>query len=180
MAIKVFYNIEHYTMPQVFYYGKTNFFMGAAYNKGFLHRTFNSFFDMAFKEGVIKRRRKFKSSDFKISERTYDDKHKLLCIHLPKPKTRDRTNKYLMAYFISFLECDNQIEVLDIYGLQKRDSEQNKNFVISFVDGNDDQIVFRGTVNDDPNSIFEYMYKVAFEDFYPSVSLLSWEDLNLG
>ena len=69
MAINVFYNIEHYTMPQIFYCGKTNFFMGAAYNKGFLHQTFNSFFEMAFQKGVIKKKRKFKAGDFKISEK---------------------------------------------------------------------------------------------------------------
>lgn len=177
MAINVFYNIEHYTMPQIFYYGKTNFFMGAVYNKGFLHQTFNSFFEMAFKKGIIKRKRKLKASDFKISEKTYDDKHKLLCIHLPMPKTCDHSEVYLRAYFISFLEYDNKIEILDIYGLQKRNSKQNENFVISFVDGNDNEIVFRGIVGDDSKSIFEYMYKVAFENFYPHVSLSRWEDL---
>lgn len=176
MAINVFYNIEHYTMPQVFYYGKTNFFMGAAYNKGFLHETFNSFFDSAFKKGVIKIKREFKASDFRISETTYDDKHKLLCIYLPEPKSCDHTDVYLVAYFISFLEYDNKIEVLDIYGLQNRDSALNKFFVVSFVDGND-EIVFRGIVEDDSNSVLEYMYKVAFENFYPCVSLMRWEDL---
>lgn len=176
MAINFFYNIEHHTLPQVFYYGKTNFFMGAAYNKGFLHQTFNSFFEIAFKNGVIKRKRKFKTGNFKISEKTYDNKHKLLCIHLPKPKTCDYAEVYLKTYLISFMERDNKIEVLDIYGLQKRGSKPNEVFVVSFVDGDDDKIVFRGIVKDEPNSIFEHMYKVAFENFYPRVSLLNCKD----
>lgn len=177
MAINIFYNIEHYTMPQIFYCGKTNFFMGCTYNKGFLHQTFNYFFETAFQEGVIKRKRKFKAEDFEITEKTYDSKHKLLCIRLPKPKTCDRTNVYLKTYFISFLEYDDKIEVLDIYGLQKRDSQKNEIVVVSFVDGNDDKIVFRGIVNDDRISIFEYMYKVAFENFYPRVTFSCFEDL---
>ena len=177
MAINVFYNIEHYTLPQVFYHNKTNFFMGVAYNKGFLHQTCNSFFDMAFKKGVIKIKRKFNAKDFKISETTYDDKHKLLCIRLPKPKKCDNTDTYLESYFLSFLEYDNKIEVLDIYALRKCNSKQERFFFISFNSRDDDKIVFRGIVEDEQSKILEYMYKVAFEDFYPRVSLSSWDDL---
>ena len=176
MAINVFYNLEHHTLPQVFYCGKTNFFMGAAYNKGFLHQTFNSFFKIAFQNGFIKRKRKFKVWNFKISEKTYNSEHKLLCIHLPKPKACDHTDVYLKTYLISFVENDDIIKVLDIYGLQKHGSKQKEVFVVSFVDGDDEKIVFRGMVKDDPTSIFEYMYKVAFENFYPRVSLLDWEN----
>lgn len=175
MSICVFFNIEHYTMPQLFYCNKTNFFMGSAYNKGFLNNTFNSFFETALEKGVIKKKRTFKARDFKISEKTYDSKHKLLCIQLPNPKKHDRTDTYLKSYYISFLEYDNKIEVLDIYGLQKRNSKQNMVLVVSFVDGDDDKIVFRGIIEDSPNSIFSYMHKVAFENYYPHISLSYWE-----
>ena len=60
MSIPLFFNIEHYTMPQLFYYDKANFFMGTAYGKGFMHQNFNAFFNNAYKDGVIKKRRNFK------------------------------------------------------------------------------------------------------------------------
>ena len=174
MSIPVFFNIEHYTMPQIFYYDKANFFMGTAYNKGFMYQTFNTFFDDAYKKGVIKKRRKFKPEEFIISEISYDEKHRILCVELPKPKKSDNANKFLYSYYISFLEYKDKIEVLDIYGIQKQLVTDTHGVVLSFCE-NEDNIRFRGLIKTDRSSIVEYMYKVAFENYYPKVDLSVWE-----
>ena len=58
MSIPVFFNIEHYTMPQIFYCDKANFFMGTAYGTGFMNKTFTTFYDEAYKKGVVKKKRR--------------------------------------------------------------------------------------------------------------------------
>lgn len=174
MSIPVFFNIEHYTMPQVFYYDKANFFMGTAYGKGFMYQTFNTFFDEAYKKGALIKRRKFYAEEFIVSEISYDDKRRIMCVELPKPKKEDDAKHYSHSYFISFLESKNKIEILDIYGLQLQPYMDTHGVVLSFSEDEDD-IRFRGLIKNDRKSIVEYMYKVAFENYYPKVDVLVWE-----
>ena len=174
MSIPVFFNIEHYTMPQLFYYDKANFFMGTAYGKGFMHETFNTFYDEAYKEGVIKKRRKFKAEEFILSEISYDENHRIMCVELPKPKKSDGANSYLYSYYISFLEYKDKIEILDIYGIQKQLGTDTHGVVLSFSEKEDD-VRFRGLIKTDRKSIVEYMYKVAFENYYPKVDVSVWK-----
>lgn len=174
MSLPVFFNIEHYTMPQLFYYDKANFFMGTAYGKGFMHQTFNTFFEDAYKKGIIKKKRKFKAKEFILSEISYDDEHRMMCIKLPKPKKEDNAKHYLYYYFISFLEFKDRIEVLDIYGLQRQTNKDTHAVVVSFSEDKDD-IRFRGLIKLDSSSIVEYMHKVAFENYYPKVDVSVWK-----
>ncbi len=174
MSIPLFFNIEHYTMPQLFYYDKANFFMGTAYGKGFMHQNFNAFFNNAYKDGVIKKRRNFKAKEFTISEISYDEEHRILCVKLPNPKSSDNATHFLHSYFISFLETKDEIKVLDIYGLQQQQKMDTFGVVLSFSEDEND-IRFRGIIKTDRNSIFEYMYKVAFENYYPKVDVSIWK-----
>lgn len=170
MSIPVFFNIEHYTMPQVFYYDKANFFMGAVYDKGFIHQTFNVFFEEAYKKGALKNKRKFTAKEIKLSEISYNDEQKILFIELPKPKKTDNAMRYLKTYCISFFETKERIEILDIYGIQKIPNQNEAVIVISFVK-DDDKIIFRGILEDNKSAIVKYMYKVAFENYYPETTI---------
>lgn len=46
--------------------------------------------------------------------------------------------------------------------------------VLSFSEDEND-IRFRGIIKTDKNSVFEYMYKVAFENYYPKVDVSIWK-----
>ncbi len=148
--------------------------MGTAYNKGFMHQTFNTFYEDAYKKGIIKKRKKFNAKEFIISEISYDEKHRILCVGLPKPKKSDNVNKFIYSYYISFLEYKDKIEVLDIYAIQKQLVTDTHGVVLSFSE-NEDDIRFRGLIKTDRKSIVDYMYKVAFENYYPKVDLSVWE-----
>ena len=96
-----------------------------------------------------------------------------MCVELPKPQKSDNADNYLYSYYISFLEHKENIEVLDIYGIEKHPSFENHGIVISFSEDEDD-IRFRGLIKNDKKSIVEYMYKAAFENYYPNVNVSVW------
>ena len=97
-----------------------------------------------------------------------------MCVKLPKPKKSDNVNKFIYSYYISFLEYKDKIEVLDLYGIQKQLVADTHGVVLSFTE-NEDDIRFRGLIKTDRKSIVEYMYKVAFENYYPKVDVSVWE-----
>ncbi len=128
------WKIETKVIPEFFDDDRTKFFEEIIANKeDFLRDVFNKAFELFCTDKKIKKKIKYKSSDFLCSIIKINETDKIIYIELPPPKKCDFSYEfYVKSYFIPYRVEKNTIEIYDMFGV---DTIKNKDvgFIVRYI-----------------------------------------------